>query len=241
MSFLSAVILRWQALATGGAVTAIIGAGERLMGRAISKRMYFVVFIIGYLLVGFFMAWKDQFEAGISATAKLKSAPAKVEMVMPPLLEKYLEGQLSGKVESANPAIADPARPPLKGKELQKPAPVNTPPAPAILPAPLPVESLQFAAQEIPSTNRDVPYALSVVVQANVDIEPVSIMLVCKVSCELNPRFSGMNFRIGHATGHDNWAIFACDIPKLTPSKPLIFEVDSKEPNEILAVRRFSF
>ncbi len=58
--FLWAVLSHWQAYATGGLITAIVGLFERLSKWHLNKRTYGGLFIGVFLFVAFFLAWRDQ-------------------------------------------------------------------------------------------------------------------------------------------------------------------------------------
>lgn len=58
--FIYAVISYWQAYATGGVVTALVGIFERLTERRLTKRAYVRLFIITFLFASFFLAWRDE-------------------------------------------------------------------------------------------------------------------------------------------------------------------------------------
>jgi hypothetical protein len=58
--WLSAVIWHWQALVTGGVITAALEIWRRLGGRPLSRKWYIVVFIGGYFVIASFLAWRDE-------------------------------------------------------------------------------------------------------------------------------------------------------------------------------------
>lgn len=58
--FIVSVLVHWQGYATGGLVTALLQAWEKLTGKPISRRVYINLVLIGFLLVSFFMAWRDE-------------------------------------------------------------------------------------------------------------------------------------------------------------------------------------
>jgi hypothetical protein len=57
-TFFMSVITHWQAYVTGGAVVALVTLYERLSGNEISPRVVVYGFI-AFLVVAFFMAWRD--------------------------------------------------------------------------------------------------------------------------------------------------------------------------------------
>lgn len=60
ISFLAAVVTHWQAYATGGVVAAVVNAFERLTKLRLTKKAYFGLFLVTFLLVAFFLAWRDE-------------------------------------------------------------------------------------------------------------------------------------------------------------------------------------
>ena len=65
--FIVGVIGYWQAYASGGVVTAIIALGERVTGRSLPKAAYLSVFLVVYLLVAFFLVWRDEYRGARAA------------------------------------------------------------------------------------------------------------------------------------------------------------------------------
>ncbi len=74
--FVSAVFWHWQRWAGGsgfgGALMVFLALYERFTGRTMGKRVYISVFIIGFLFLSFYMAWRDQYHATQTAEAKFK-------------------------------------------------------------------------------------------------------------------------------------------------------------------------
>jgi hypothetical protein len=68
--FCVAVVSHWQAYVTGGAVTGIIGVVERLTDWKMPKRAYAAVFLGIFLLVSFFLAWRDQYHEALRVPAQ---------------------------------------------------------------------------------------------------------------------------------------------------------------------------
>jgi hypothetical protein len=59
--FLWSYLSHWQSYATGGIVTGLINAAERISSQQIPKRAYVLIFVVSFSLVAFFMAWRDEF------------------------------------------------------------------------------------------------------------------------------------------------------------------------------------
>src|SRR5713226_1809607 len=58
--FTWAVLMRWQALATGGIVTAILLVLERVFDMPLARRDFILVVIVCFFLAAFFLAWRDE-------------------------------------------------------------------------------------------------------------------------------------------------------------------------------------
>jgi hypothetical protein len=58
--FAIAILSYWQAYLTGGLITGVIGMVERLSHYRLTKRGYVGVFVVTFLLVSFFSAWRDE-------------------------------------------------------------------------------------------------------------------------------------------------------------------------------------
>lgn len=63
LAFGWAVLSYWQALVTGGVVTALLEVAQRLFGWEIRRRHYFWLFVVAYFLAAFFLAWRDEHRA----------------------------------------------------------------------------------------------------------------------------------------------------------------------------------
>ena len=59
--FVKVYLSNWQSYATGGVITGLISVGERLSGKSLSKKRYFLIFIVSFSLAAFFLAWRDEF------------------------------------------------------------------------------------------------------------------------------------------------------------------------------------
>jgi len=60
-TYVLAVLIHWQAYATGGVVTGILQAWERLTKQTISRRLYIIIVIVVFFVVASFMTWRDQY------------------------------------------------------------------------------------------------------------------------------------------------------------------------------------
>jgi len=95
-AFVVAVVSHWQGYITGGVVAALVGVFERLTEWRMSKKAYAVVFLGVFLLVSFFLTWRDQYRIALTVPAlqdelqkrnqeiqNLKSNPPRVEVNVP--------------------------------------------------------------------------------------------------------------------------------------------------------------
>src|SRR6266481_696 len=69
--FIWAVMSMWQAYMTGGIVIASLGIYERITNKTISLRT-FIIGVAAFLLVAFFMVWRDQYRARVDAEKNLE-------------------------------------------------------------------------------------------------------------------------------------------------------------------------
>jgi hypothetical protein len=67
--WLAAVIWHWQALVTGGVITAALEIWRRLGGPPLSRKWYIVVFIAGYFFIASFLTWRDEHRAIVRDSA----------------------------------------------------------------------------------------------------------------------------------------------------------------------------
>src|SRR5215204_1136357 len=58
--FIYSTLSYWQALATGGIVTGVVGLIERLSGYHLTKRAYVGLFVGTFLLAAFFLGWREE-------------------------------------------------------------------------------------------------------------------------------------------------------------------------------------
>jgi len=99
LRFVLAVVSHWQSYVTGGVVTGFIAIIERLTDWKLSKRMFAVVFLGVFLLVSFFLAWRDQYREALRVPtmkaqiedrekqiASLKASPAQIQVNLPPII-----------------------------------------------------------------------------------------------------------------------------------------------------------
>src|ERR1039458_4426709 len=59
--FVLAVVSHWQGYVTGGAITGLVALVERLFDWTMPKWAYGVLYLGVFLLVSFFLAWRDQY------------------------------------------------------------------------------------------------------------------------------------------------------------------------------------
>jgi septal ring factor EnvC (AmiA/AmiB activator) len=61
MSFLWMVFSKWQGYVTGGGITALLVVGERLAGKTLPKKVFVAIFVLSFLLVSMFVAWREEY------------------------------------------------------------------------------------------------------------------------------------------------------------------------------------
>lgn len=97
--FCIAVVSHWQSYATGGVVTGVISVVERLCDRKMPKWAYAAIFLGAFLLVSFFLAWRDEYHDAQQVPAlrsqlrereaqiqQLKDKPPLVQVTIPPTI-----------------------------------------------------------------------------------------------------------------------------------------------------------
>jgi hypothetical protein len=86
VTFIWSFVSHWQTYVTGGSVTALITVWERLRNKNLPTRAYFLIFVVTFSIVGFFMAWREQYERAEGLHAKLNQQPqqATVQIQVPP-------------------------------------------------------------------------------------------------------------------------------------------------------------
>jgi hypothetical protein len=94
--FAIAVVSHWQGYVTGGAVTGLVALVERLSGWTMPKKFYAALYVGVFLVVSFFLAWREQYRAALDVPtlqaqvqdrdrtiADLKQRPQQPVIVMP--------------------------------------------------------------------------------------------------------------------------------------------------------------
>jgi hypothetical protein len=69
--FIYTTLSYWQAYATGGVVTGVVGLVERLTKWKLTKRVYLSLFVGVFLFVSFFMGWRDEREERLRQQAEV--------------------------------------------------------------------------------------------------------------------------------------------------------------------------
>jgi hypothetical protein len=104
--FVSSVLSHWQAYVTGGAITGLVALVERLLDWKMPKWAYAALYIGIFLLVAFFLAWRDQYRVALDvptlrqqikdkddAIAELKSHPPQITIPPFPAPQVVLPSQ----------------------------------------------------------------------------------------------------------------------------------------------------
>lgn len=84
LKFLAAVVTHWQAYATGGVVTAVVNAIERLTKLRLTKAAYIGLFIVTFLFVAFFLAWHDELNSVREANKTIEIRDAQLAQLKRP-------------------------------------------------------------------------------------------------------------------------------------------------------------
>ncbi|HKG78892.1 MAG TPA: hypothetical protein VKA78_05720, partial [Pyrinomonadaceae bacterium] len=69
--FIYSTLSYWQALATGGIVTGVVGLIERLSGYHLTKRAYVGLFVGTFLLAAFFLGWREEHRQRLQQEAEV--------------------------------------------------------------------------------------------------------------------------------------------------------------------------
>src|ERR1039458_3688116 len=126
ITFLMAVLSHWQGYVTGGVVTGLIYTIERLTNWKMSRRMFAVLFLGVFLLVSFFLAWRDRYREALQVPVlkaqvedrektikQLREAPAQVQVNVPPFpapivnIPPQMAYMASTKIETVAYAVGD--------------------------------------------------------------------------------------------------------------------------------------
>jgi hypothetical protein len=86
--FIICVIYKWQAYMTGGIVMAIWTAYQWLTKKSISYRIAWAAISI-FLLVGCFMAWRDQYHGALIATQETQTVQKKLDELSQPKFDLF--------------------------------------------------------------------------------------------------------------------------------------------------------
>ena len=89
-AFIVAVFSQWQNLLLGGGAGAtlalLLSLYERLSERVVGKRLYILTFMIGFLFVAFFLAWREQYKLVAGENQKRIAAEKQLEDLTVPQL-----------------------------------------------------------------------------------------------------------------------------------------------------------
>jgi hypothetical protein len=157
-----------------------------------------------------------------------------------------LKGQLSdrdSKITAQQAEIDDLKKQVLTTKSTRPATPQATPgtAAPPIL------VGIRIASQKrIPSDDAKLAYGLEVVVQTDIDIEPVAIAVVCdgQIGNAHGGFASGGVYtqeKFGLADGHPNVFLVEWKSPTWTPKEPIVFSLFSEKPIRATSVQRVNY
>jgi hypothetical protein len=209
----------------------------------VEDRKVFWAFVrIAFVLSAIFL-WCDEHNKVMQLSGKPQQPI--LQVTLPPPLLALLEKQLTPLPLSGHKETTAPQVPQKTGKQTSRAELPTKKKNDAESPAkpPLPIETLMFTQRQVSSDRSDYPYAVEVVVQTTTPIQPVSLMFACSSEVEeLQPRLAvSFSVAIGYVTGHKELALLKFDSPGITPDKPLVVVLKSKQDNKVLAVRRFEF
>jgi hypothetical protein len=102
VTFIVAVVSHWQSYVTGGAVAGLIAVMERLSNWKMPKWAYATVFLGVFLLVSFFLTWREQYQIAQQVPTlqsqlrdrenqiqALRDKPAQVQVNVPPAIINF--------------------------------------------------------------------------------------------------------------------------------------------------------
>lgn len=122
--FAITILSYWQAYLTGGFITGVIGLVERLSHYRLTRRGYVGVFVVSFLLVSFFSAWRDEHRSVEEAHKKIvdletqfKNDREKADKKNSDLEEQFKKTtpHLQGRIASYVTGVYDPERLPIVG------------------------------------------------------------------------------------------------------------------------------
>jgi hypothetical protein len=129
----------------------------------------------------------------------------------------------------------------IKGVKPPPPTKKVTPVEPQ-LPPPL-VRNLVFTQRRAPSTDPRFPYGLQVIIQSNINIQPVGFAFVCdgeisKVDFFVAGQGAYFNVLTGISGDKKNVGLVKFSFPALTPETPLVVTLLSKTDVRVVEVQQ---
>jgi hypothetical protein len=99
-NFIVAVVSHWQSYVTGGVITGLIGVVERLSEWRMPKWAYASTFLGVFLLVSFFLAWREQYQEAQKLPALESQLQEKDKTIQqlkekPPQVQVNIPGQMA--------------------------------------------------------------------------------------------------------------------------------------------------
>lgn len=69
--FVYSTLNQWQALVSGGVVTALVAVFERVSGYHLTKKAYLGLFVGTFLFAAFFLGWREEYRERLRQTAEI--------------------------------------------------------------------------------------------------------------------------------------------------------------------------
>jgi Na+/melibiose symporter-like transporter len=104
--FIYSTLSHWQALVSGGVITALIAVFERLSGYHLKKKTYMGLFVGVFLLVAFFMSWREERERGLAAEKDANTVREESKRARKPLLSANItQVMVAARKEDGKPIV----------------------------------------------------------------------------------------------------------------------------------------
>jgi hypothetical protein len=236
--FVSALGQNAWALGTGGVVSVGAVAVKRYWKRNLPWPWVFAAGVLALLLVGSFVAWREQYHESQDQRARADGAERAEADAEKATLEVEKQRDAANTQRDAKQTENDFLRNQVLKRLVQQPPPqrvqVTVPQPPA--PKPVVFKRIMITKQE-PSdpTEADSPFATTLVVATTAEISPTSLVLKCNASvmhASARINQSGLGHMLTNPEfrrsrdGKTLWYSFAA--PAFSPETPLVFTLSGK-------------